>query len=308
MGMMRGVLLWASRSQKLREALPRYRFIRKAVRRFMPGETLEDAILAANELKAAGFPTIFTYLGENIASEAEAKAVVDHYLLLLRRIKESAIDCHLSVKLTQLGIDLSEQLCVDNLSTIVRSAKSFDNFVWIDMEGSPYVDPTIGVFRRLRGEFANVGLCLQSYLFRTVKDLEELTSLLPMIRLVKGAYSEPPDVAFPEKSDVDKNYLAVAKMLLSIGSGNGVRQGMGTHDRTLIRELQEYTEKQAIVKDTYEFQMLYGIQVEEQQRLIGGGARVRILISYGTFWFPWYMRRLAERPANVLFVLKSLFR
>jgi len=307
MAMMRSALLWASRSQKLREALPRYTFVRKAVKRFMPGETVDEALDAAAALRGDGFPTILTFLGENISSEVEATSVVEQYLAALRKITERTIDCHLSVKLTQLGIDLSEELCVANLTTIVRSAEAVKNVVWIDMEATPYVDGTLNVFCRLRQHHANVGLCLQSYLYRTGKDLEGLVGLAPVIRLVKGAYSEPADLAFPDKRDVDKNYLTVARSILGIGTHNGVRQGIGTHDLLLMRDIQTYAAEKGIGKDTYEFQMLYGIRADEQKRLLREGFRVRVLISYGTFWFPWYMRRLAERPANVLFVLKSLF-
>jgi proline dehydrogenase len=273
----------------------------------MPGETVDDALDAAAALRTEGFPTILTYLGENITSEAEATAVVGQYALAQRTIVERGLDCHLSVKLTQLGIDLSEELCAANLSIIVRSAEAVRNFVWIDMEGTPYVDRTLNVFRALRQRHTNVGLCLQSYLYRTQKDLEQLAALKPMIRLVKGAYSEPPDLAFPEKKDVDRNYVAIAKSILAVGPQHGIRQGIGTHDGAIVKELREYAAAAGVQADGYEFEMLYGIQAGEQRRLLSEGCNVRVLISYGTFWFPWYMRRLAERPANVWFVLKSLF-
>ncbi len=308
MGLMRSALLWASRSTALREALPRYRFVRRAVKRFMPGETVDDALDAAAALGSDGFPTILTYLGENISSESEAAAVVGQYELALRKIVERNLDCHLSVKLTQLGIDLSEELCITNLSAIVRTAGASQNFVWIDMEGTPYVDRTLRIFRSLRRNHTNVGLCLQSYLYRTASDLEQLADLKPLIRLVKGAYSEPPELAFPGKQEVDGNYVAVAKSIMKIGPRHGVRQGIGTHDRAIVRELREYGAAEGIGPEAYEVEMLFGIRSDEQKRLLADGCAVRVLISYGTFWFPWYMRRLAERPANVLFVLKSIFR
>jgi proline dehydrogenase len=307
MGMMRSALLWVSRSPSLRRTLPRYAFIRRAVKRFMPGEEMEDALGAAGRLREQGFPTIFTYLGENVGTEDEAQQVVDQYSLLLEKIRDRGLDCHLSVKLTQLGLDLGSEICLRNLSTIVRRAEEFRNFVWIDMEGTAYADRTLDVFRAIHEHHTNAGVCLQSYLLRTENDLTSLRSLSPMIRLVKGAYSEPPELAFRDKKDVDENFLRASRTLLDIGSHDGILQGIGTHDRTLIRQITEMANEMNLPKDRYEFQMLYGIQTQEQERLRSEGYCVRVLISYGTYWFPWYMRRLAERPANVLFVLKNIF-
>jgi proline dehydrogenase len=273
----------------------------------MPGEEMGDALAAAGRLQQEGFPTILTYLGENIATEDEAKQVVDHYCLLLGRITEQGLPCHLSVKLTQLGLDLGNDTCLRNLTTIVRKAEETGNFVWIDMEGTGYTDRTLEIFRSIREQHRNAGVCLQSYLHRTEADLNSLLSLTPAVRLVKGAYSEPPDLAFPQKKDVDDNFLQAARILLAVGTHDGILQGIGTHDRTLIRKIIPMASGMGLPKDHYEFQMLYGIQTEEQQRLKSEGFRVRVLISYGTYWFPWYMRRLAERPANVLFVLKNIF-
>lgn len=307
MGIMRSILLWGSRSQQLREVLPRYRFMRKAVSRFMPGEHLDAALDAAKMLHGNGIVTVLTYLGENVTRESEAHQVSCHYLEVLDRVSVQGLDCHVSVKLTQLGLDLSPELCYANLTSIVEHASKLRNFVGIDMEGSTYIDVTLDLYHRARAQYTNVGICLQSYLYRTARDLEKLLPLSPAIRLVKGAYAEPRTLAYQKKSDVDENYLSLAKRLLLERRQDGVRPGFATHDRRLIRQIQKEAKAMGLMKDAYEFQMLYGIQREEQLRLVQEGCRVRVLISYGEYWFPWYMRRLAERPANVLFVLKNIF-
>ncbi len=307
MGLARTTLLKISESRRLRETLPRYRFIRRAVSRFMPGERSTDALDAAAELKSARMSTIFTHLGENVADAAEASREVEHYEGLIGDIAARNLDCQISLKLTHLGLDLGEELCEENLELIVRRAEEAKNRVWIDMEQSAYVDRTLAIYKRLRGRHAAVGVCLQSYLYRTERDLEELLPLSPAIRLVKGAYAEPPSVAFPQKRDVDANFRALAKTLLSNIKNREVRVGIGTHDTTLIRAIQQDAGSLDLRKDQLEFQMLYGIQTGEQKRLTAEGYPTRVLISYGTYWFPWYVRRLAERPANVLFVLKNLF-
>jgi proline dehydrogenase len=306
MGLARTTLLWVSNNQTLRHTLPRYAFIRRAVRRFMPGEELADALRAAQELKPKSINVILTHLGENITQPAEAERVRDHYVGALAEIRKEGLDAYLSVKLTQLGLDLSEEFCLKNLCSIIECAGGARNIVWIDMEQSQYVDRTISVFRKARMRFANVGLCLQSYLYRTEKDLQDLLPLRPMIRLVKGAYAEPADVAFARKSDVDANFRRLAGTLLVNTHDGHSLVGVGTHDPVLIRAIAEKASEAGLSRNEYEFQLLYGIRSEEQLRLAGEGYNVRALISYGSFWFPWYVRRLAERPANVLFVLKNL--
>jgi proline dehydrogenase len=306
MGLARTALLWVSENQTLRRRLPRMAFIQRAVRRFMPGEELDDALEAAKELRTASIKTILTHLGENITQAAEAEAVRDHYVDALRRIAAAGLDSYLSVKLTQLGLDLSEEFCLGNLSSIIERARESDNMVWIDMEQSRYTDRTISLFRKARARFPNVGLCLQAYLFRTESDLRDLLPLNPAIRLVKGAYAEPADVAFPAKSDVDENYAKLAELLLVHAKEHPALVGIGTHDTALIRRSVKAASGLGLSRNDFEFQLLYGIRTEEQVRLASEGYRVRALISYGSFWFPWYVRRLAERPANVSFVLKSL--
>jgi len=308
MNLTRKALIWISENQLLRQKLPRYRFVQRAVSRFMPGEKLEDALLAAEGMKAKKIASLLTLLGENIAEPEEAEKVAQHYIDGLPQIHQRGLDGHISVKLTQLGLDLGEEFCFQNLSAIVRRAKEFGNWVWIDMEQSKYVDKTLSLYKRARKEYPKVGVCLQSYLYRTAKDIEDLLPLSPAIRLVKGAYAEPVTLAYPKKKDVDANYLTLAKVLLANVKKQGVTVGIATHDTVLIRKVQQEAEALGLAKTDYEFQLLYGIQSEEQRRLAEAGHRVRCLISYGSFWFPWYVRRLAERPANILFAVKQLFR
>lgn len=306
MGLARNALLWISENRKLRQALPKYKFIRRAVSRFMPGERLEDALVAAEELKPQSINTVFTLLGENVADERESRQEVEHYIDMLRQIHKRGLDTYVSVKLTHLGLDLDENLCVNNLLAIITEAKSLSNIVWIDMEQSSYVDRTIAVYKRVRKDNPNVGLCLQAYLYRTQKDLTGLLPLVPAIRFVKGAYKEPTTIAFKKKSDVDKNFFKLSKTVLTEVK-NGAKLAVGTHDSKLIRAIQEEAAKMGVAKTEFEFHLLFGIQTGEQARLAREGYSIRVLISYGSFWFPWYVRRLAERPANVWFVVRKMF-
>ncbi len=238
---------------------------------------------------------------------SEADSVAQHYLEVQDRVSASGLGTEVSVKLTQLGLDLDLELCYANLRRIIEH-EDRRRIVWIDMEASDYVDRTLEIYRRARLAYPNVGVCLQSYLYRTARDLAALMPLSPSIRLVKGAYREPSDRAYPRKKDVDENFFALARELLDRAAHqDGVRVGIATHDRELIRRIIEHAESTSLAKDRYEFQMLYGIQREEQARLAREGWRTMVLISYGTYWFPWFMRRLAERPANALFVARNLF-
>jgi proline dehydrogenase len=306
MGVARNALLWISENRKLREALPRYKFIRRAVSRFMPGENLEDAIAGADRLKQQSINTVFTHLGENVSDAAEAKKVTTDYGEMLNQIQKSGLDTHVSVKLTHLGLDLDETLCLENLRSIVREAEARKTMAWIDMEQSSYVDRTLAMFRAIRKEYRDVGLCLQAYLFRTEKDLNDLLPLAPAIRFVKGAYKEPSTIAYAKKADVDANFFKLSKTMLS-QSSSGARLVVGTHDMKLIRSIQDEAGRIGVSKNDYEFHLLYGIQTQEQLRLAREGFCVRVLISYGSYWFPWYVRRLAERPANVWFVVRKMF-
>ena len=237
----------------------------------------------------------------------EAEAVARHYEDVLGKVRKSQYLTHLSIKPTQLGMDIGADLCFELYDGLAETASSAGSMLWIDMEASPYVDPTLHLFRKLRERHDNVGVCLQAYLYRAADDLEALIPLGPAIRLVKGAYDEPAHVAFPRKQDTDANLLKLAKRLLSDDALKaGVRLGLGTHDIHLIARLNDYVEGARLPKDAYEVQMLYGIRTQDQLRLAAGGYAMRVLISYGSAWFRWYMRRLAERPANLLFVARSV--
>ncbi len=225
---------------------------------------------------------------------------------MLDRIRSQGLRTEVSVKLTQLGLDLNPELCYKNLARIIEHAGT-RSVVWIDMEASNYVDATLTLYRRAKLVYPNVGVCLQAYLFRTTQDLASLVPLGAAIRLVKGAYNEPPEVAFPRKKDVDENYFTLAKQLLGDEArARGVRAAMATHDQKLIRRITEFAASRGLSKDCLEFQMLYGIQRAEQRRLAQEGWNSIVLVAYGSFWFPWFMRRLAERPANAVFVIRNL--
>ena len=304
---MRRSLLKASQSQWLREHAPRYGFMRRTVTRFMPGENVEDALAAAQTLASNGIGAVLTHLGENITDRAEAQEVTKHYQDVLDRIRAANLPAEVSVKLTQLGLDLDNEFCYSNLVALIEHTPA-EKTLWIDIEQSPYVDVTLQLYRRARKAYANVGVCVQAYLFRTEKDLDALISIGASVRLVKGAYNEPAEIAFPLKRDVDENYLHLAQRLLSPESRKmRVRAAMATHDRALIKKIVEWSASQGIAKTNLEFQMLYGIQRAEQIRLAREGYRCNVLISYGSFWFPWFMRRLAERPANVIFLARNFF-
>ena len=304
--MLRGLLLWGSKNRFLAERLPRFRFVQRAVRRFMPGETPEAAMTEALRLQKSRMSTLFTFLGENIAEPREALEVVEHYQEVLNELDRRDLDVEISLKLTQLGVDLGRDLAAANLETILSLAEELNRFVWIDIEASRYVDVTLDIYKGARARYENTGLCLQAYLYRTAEDLEELLPLQPAIRLVKGAYAEPADVAFPRKRDVDKKYLELSRRLLDIVANGGVRAAFATHDRTLVEKIQQEAAARGIPRGEVEFQMLYGINTSEQERLAGEGYKVKPLIAYGSAWFPWYMRRLAERPANLWFVVRTV--
>jgi proline dehydrogenase len=307
MSVMRTVILKASQSQWLRDRAPRFGFFRRTTKRFMPGESVDDALAAARELARSNIGCVLTHLGENIADRAEAASVTKDYMDVLDRIRTGKLPVEISVKLTQLGLDLDQELCFANLSKLIEYCPP-EKTLWIDMEQSPYVDPTLALYRRARKAYKNVGVCVQSYLYRTERDLESLIPLGAAVRLVKGAYNEPSEIAFPKKEDVDESYYRLATMLLNPDARrSGVRAAIATHDRTLIQRITAWAASQGIAKNQLEFQMLYGIQRAEQMRLAQEGYRSAVLISYGTFWFPWFMRRLAERPANILFLARNFF-
>jgi len=309
MSVMRKVLLAMSTSPFLREQATRRAFVRKSVSAFMPGETVEEALAAAATLKPQGINTILTRLGEGVTKLDEAEKVTQHYLDVLDKVKAIGLDAQISVKPTQLGLDLDAAQCQRNLDRICEKAERLGNVpVWIDMENSPYVDPTLALFRKSKERYKGVGVALQAYLYRTARDVESLIPLGPAIRIVKGAYLEPPEVAYPKKADVDENFYALCSRLMKEDARQtGTLLHIATHDAALIDRLLKFIDDDKVPASAFEFAMLYGIQRSQQLRLAKSGRRIRVLISYGEYWYPWYMRRLAERPANVTFVLKNLF-
>jgi proline dehydrogenase len=308
MSLMRKVLLAGSTNAWLRDRATRAAFVQRSVRKFMPGERIEDALRAAEELKPAGITTILTALGENLTRPEEAEAVTQHYLEVFDKVAAAGLDAHVSVKPTQLGLDLDRAMCERNLDRLLERAGERNNFLWIDMEYSRYVDPTLQLYRRARARSARIGIALQAYLYRTAADVEALLPLGPAVRVVKGAYLEPPDVAFPKKADVDDNFYKLCVRLMSPEAQRaGTLLHIATHDAALADRLAAYAKEHDVPSSAYEFAMLYGIGVGQQKRLAAEGKRLRVLISYGEYWFPWYMRRLAERPANVWFVMRNLF-
>ena len=309
MSLARKLLLAASTNAWLRDRATNAPFVRRSVSKFMPGERVEDAMAASAQQQKFGIGTIFTHLGENLTRVEDAEDVTRHYLDVLDKVKAAGLDAQISVKPTQLGLDLDKELCFSNLQRLVDRAAERGNFVWIDMESSPYVDPTLELFRRTRARSPLIGLALQAYLYRTAQDVEALLPLGSAIRLVKGAYLEPPEIAYPKKSDVDENYYTLACRLLSDDAQQGgTLLHIATHDPVLVDRLNTFIVDRRVPTTAYEYAMLYGIQRPLQLRLAKDSRRIRVLIAYGEYWFAWYMRRLAERPANVWFVVKNILR
>jgi len=282
-------------------------FARRAVKRFMPGERLSDALDAAQALTPAKIGTIITRLGETLTGERNTDEVRDHYLSALGEIATRRLPTELSVKPTQLGLDQSVDECTRQIAPIAARSAQDGKTLWVDMEDSSYVDRTLALYEQLKAGNDKVGLCIQSYLFRTPKDLERLLAVKPAIRLVKGAYAEPADVAFPAKKDTDAQYVSLGVRLLEAARAGGAFPVFGTHDMTIVNHLVAKAADLGVAPGQFEVHMLYGIRTAEQRALAAQGHAVRCLISYGNNWFPWYMRRLAERPANVWFVVRSAF-
>jgi proline dehydrogenase len=307
MAIVRSMLLAASQNIWLREHAVKYAFVRRSVARFMPGETLDEALGAAQTLRNKQIGTVFTHLGENVADRNEATQVTEHYIEVLKRIHQQGLLAEISVKLTQLGLDLSAEFCFENLERIIQRENA-PSIVWVDMESSNYVDATLDIYKRALRSHSNVGICQQAYLYRTKKDLEELLPLGASVRLVKGAYKEPPEIAFPKKEDVDRNYVSLAReMLRKHAAGRCPRAAFGTHDVGLIGRLAELVKEEGLGSTALEVQMLYGIQRAEQERLAQQGCRSIVLVAYGSYWYPWFVRRLAERPANLWFMVRNVF-
>lgn len=302
----RGALIYLSRHEGLKEFAAHFRLFKKLTTRFVAGETIDEAVAAIRELNAEGCTASFDHLQESVASPAEAEAEVKEYLEILARIDETGIKSNVSIKLTQFGLELDPELAYTNARVVVADAARRGNFVRVDMEASSVTQVTIDIFKRLRAEFGlnDVGIVLQSYLRRTYNDAQELVKLPARIRICKGAYHEPPEVAFPDKKDVDENYIRVMQLLLS----SGIYHGIATHDPKMIDATVEFAKREGIGKEAFEFQMLYGVRRDLQRQLAKDGYNMRVYVPYGKHWYPYFMRRLAERPANIWFVLKNLFK
>ena len=304
---MRTVLLWMAGNGWLRQRLPRLWFARRAIRKFMPGEDLAAALAAGTRFQIEGLGQLYTHLGENLTRIEEADEVAAHYLGVLDALSERKLDGEISVKLTQLGLDLDVERTFEHASTLAAKAAEHGHTLWIDMEGSAYTDATLAIYERLAAVHSNIGICLQAYLKRTAADLQRILPLNPEIRLVKGAYAEPAAIAYQTRHDVDANYLGLCVAQLEAAKAGGrLRIGLGTHDVRLIEQVAQHAAALGLPKTSFEVQMLYGIRMDQQHRLAREGYVVRDLIAYGEAWYPWYMRRLAERPANVLFALRQM--
>ncbi len=302
----RSALIYLSRQEGLKEFAARFSLFKKLTTRFIAGETTEEAVAAIRDINARGCSASFDHLNESVTSAAETEAEVHEYLDVLARIDDSGIDSNVSIKLTQFGLEIDPELAYRNARSIIEEAVRRGNFVRIDMEGSNVTQVTLEVFRRLRSEFGlnDVGIVVQSYLCRTMDDAQELLKIPARIRLCKGAYDEPPEVAFPDKKDVDDNYVEVMQLLLR----SGMYHGIATHDPKMIDATIEFAQREGIGKDAFEFQMLYGIRRDLQEQLARDGYRMRVYVPYGKHWYPYFMRRLAERPANIWFVLKNFLK
>ncbi len=278
-------------------------------RRFVAGETLDEAIGVVRKLNGQGLRVTLDVLGESVTKEAEARAAKEEYLRALNAIAKNQVQSNVSVKLTQMGVDISPDLCLDNMRQIIGKSKEIGAFTRIDMEDAQHTQVTLNIFKTLREEFDNVGIVIQAYLYRSEKDMQALHAMGANVRLCKGAYKEPPDLAFPQKKDVDANYLKLAQEFLQPnGQSTGAFLALATHDEKIINWAKEYVTQRGIGKDHFEFQMLYGIRRELQRQLVAEGYPMRVYVPYGSHWYPYFMRRLAERPANVIFLISNFFR
>ena len=306
MSLGRSILLAAARSQRLNDFALHSAFVKRATRKFMPGENPEDALQAGATIAAGGRGLLYTQLGEAITNSAAAIAVRDHYLWFFDQIRVRRLPAQVSVKPTQLGLDLSRTECERHLLALAAKAEETGSALWLDMEDSSYVDRTIELYTSLLEQHPSTGIALQAYLFRTPQDLARLIPLKPTIRLVKGAYDEPHSIAYAKKSDTDRAYFDLAAQMVDAARNQTCTPIFGTHDLGLIARIVDKAAQIGLSKDSYQIHMLYGIRDAAQRQLVADRHVVKTLVSYGSAWYRWYMRRLAERPANVLFVLKSL--
>lgn len=304
MPLLRDLVFWLSRKKAFTRPIARTGMRLGFARRFIAGETLEDGLRVAAELNAKGLQVNMNHLGENVSDPAAAQAAFESYRKILRQLSARKIDGSISIKPTQLGLTFAPELCRDLTRRLAEEAASLNNFVELDMEDSPYTEATVSLFEAVRRQHQNTALAVQAYLYRSEKDLQRLRPLHPKIRLVKGAYREPPTVAFPKKRQVDENYRKLMRMLFS----DGFVPAIATHDDKLIEEAKQIVRERGSAPDGWEFQMILGVRRDLQEQLVREGYRMRVYIPFGTEWLPYFLRRLAERPANLWFVLKSLFK
>jgi proline dehydrogenase len=309
MAVLRDLFLAMSTNAWLRQFVVGFPLSRRVSRRFVAGETIDEAIQVVKKLRTQGIDVTFDQLGESVTNEAEARAAKDGYLRALDAIATNQVAAQLSVKLTQMGLDINLDLCLANMRQILTRAKQVSTLVTIDMEDSQHTQVTLNVFKTLREEFDNVGIVLQSYLYRSEEDFKALIALGANIRLCKGAYKEPAEVAFPQKRDVDANYLKLAQLFFdSDGATNRAYLDLATHDEKIIAWAKEYVTTHQVDRRRFEFQMLYGIRSDLQRQIVAERYTMRVYVPCGTHWYPYFMRRLAERPANVIFLISNLFR
>jgi proline dehydrogenase len=308
--MLRQTLLYLSRHETAYRLITGFPFSRAAARRFVAGEGLAEAIAATRASNAKGIHAVLDYLGENVISRSEARAAGDEYIAALAAIARSGVQADVSVKLTQMGLDIGDDFCYENVERIVAQAASCHRSVGMDMEGSPYTERTLQMYRRLRERHRNVSVAIQAYLYRSREDVTRLVAEgIGNLRLVKGAYDEPASIAFPRKEDVDANFLRLIELMMRPDAlARGAYCAIATHDEKIVRWAILYAYRHDVPRDRFEFQMLYGIRRDLQEKLAAQGYTVRVYIPYGTHWYPYFMRRLAERPANLLFLLRNLFR
>lgn len=302
--MLKAFLLYLSRQKAIQGFMMNFGVTRRVVDRFVSGEELEDGLNAVRKVNTEGAFATLDHLGEEVSQPEEAIAATEVYLNALDKINESGVNTNVSVKPTQVGLKIDKKLCEENFRKIIEKAKKYDNFVRMDMEGSDCTQDTLDVFYSLRKKYDNVGIVIQTYLYRSEKDVDDIQKLGGRIRLCKGAYKEPKEIAFPKKQQGDDNFIKLMEKILP----SGIYHGIATHDEKIIQKTKEFAQKNNVPKESFEFQLLYGIRTELQYQLLKEGYNVRIYIPFGRQWYPYFMRRLAERPANLFFFLKNFLR
>jgi proline dehydrogenase len=302
--MLKDTLLYLAQNQQVHDFVVHNKATRSVSRRFVAGEKLEEAVQATRVLNQRGMQVALDHLGENVSDDREARAAAQDYIRALDVIEKTGIDANISIKLTALGLDISQELCEQNVRTILEHARDAGIFVCIDMEGSAYTEQTIDITLRMHEQFEHVGTVIQSYLYRSRKDVEQLIAQGVRMRLVKGAYKEPKTVAFQSKSEVDSHYVQLMMLLLARGNFPAI----ASHDEAIIAAACKFVRDQGISKDAFEFQELYGIRRDLQEKLVKQGFHMRVYVPYGSQWYPYLMRRMAERPANLMFVVSNALR